>query len=295
MINFLIGPLVGGVIGYITNHIAIKMLFKPLKPVYIFNKQLPFTPGMIPREQERIAKTIGTVIEKELIDTEMLKQSLLAEETTTKIEAMIYDSLKTMQQSTESIEHFLGERLGEETVQKVADELQAKLTADLTAKLNEANIVEPMIDQLIETVKSSVGPMMMFVGQGIIDAIKEKATEMGTRYIQEEGGVFVASFVADQKEALMHKPVFEVADKLLEEREKINEIVLKQYRYLIETTLQKTVEEMKIGQLIESKIKQYEPKEMEKLILGVVNKELKAIVWLGALLGAMMGLVMYFF
>jgi uncharacterized membrane protein YheB (UPF0754 family) len=55
-------PVAGALIGYFTNDIAIKMLFRPYKPVYFGKRQLPFTPGLIPRNQERLAKRIADTI-----------------------------------------------------------------------------------------------------------------------------------------------------------------------------------------------------------------------------------------
>ena len=73
-IQFLIGPVIGLIIGYVTNNIAIKMLFRPLKPVYIGKRRVPFTPGLIPKEKERIAKTIGGVVSTELFGQRYHKQ-----------------------------------------------------------------------------------------------------------------------------------------------------------------------------------------------------------------------------
>lgn len=55
-------PVAGGIIGYFTNDVAIKMLFRPYKAIYIGKRQLPFTPGLIPRNQERLAKNISDTI-----------------------------------------------------------------------------------------------------------------------------------------------------------------------------------------------------------------------------------------
>lgn len=55
-------PLVGAVIGYFTNDIAIKMLFRPYRAIYFAGRQLPFTPGVIPRNQERLAKRVSDTI-----------------------------------------------------------------------------------------------------------------------------------------------------------------------------------------------------------------------------------------
>jgi len=55
-------PVVGAIIGYFTNDIAIKMLFRPYRTLYIGGRRLPFTPGLIPRNQERLAKNISSTI-----------------------------------------------------------------------------------------------------------------------------------------------------------------------------------------------------------------------------------------
>ena len=52
---YVIAPLLGGVIGYITNDIAIRMLFRPHKAKYVMGVHIPFTPGIIPKEKGRIA------------------------------------------------------------------------------------------------------------------------------------------------------------------------------------------------------------------------------------------------
>ena len=46
---YVIAPLLGGVIGYITNDIAIRMLFRPHKAKYVMGVHIPFTPGIIPK------------------------------------------------------------------------------------------------------------------------------------------------------------------------------------------------------------------------------------------------------
>lgn len=63
IIEILAGPVIGAVIGYCTNYIAVKMLFKPLNPVKLGNWTLPFTPGIIPKGKARMAKAMGEVKE----------------------------------------------------------------------------------------------------------------------------------------------------------------------------------------------------------------------------------------
>ncbi|HEY9656099.1 MAG TPA: DUF445 family protein [Crinalium sp.] len=71
---FIAPPVVGGIIGYFTNDIAIKMLFRPYKPRYIGGRQVPFTPGLIPRNQERLAKRISDTIMGSLLTPDELQK-----------------------------------------------------------------------------------------------------------------------------------------------------------------------------------------------------------------------------
>ena len=48
MLAKLSGPIIGAIIGYFTNYIAVKMLFYPRKEIKVFGHVLPFTPGAIP-------------------------------------------------------------------------------------------------------------------------------------------------------------------------------------------------------------------------------------------------------
>lgn len=45
---------VGAIIGGVTNVIAIRMLFHPFKPYYIFKFRVPFTPGLIPKDAKKL-------------------------------------------------------------------------------------------------------------------------------------------------------------------------------------------------------------------------------------------------
>jgi len=62
------------VIGYFTNDIAIKMLFRPYKALYFGGRRLPFTPGLIPRNQERLAKRVSDTIMGSLLTPEEMQR-----------------------------------------------------------------------------------------------------------------------------------------------------------------------------------------------------------------------------
>jgi uncharacterized membrane protein YheB (UPF0754 family) len=66
-------PCVGGVIGYFTNDLAIKMLFRPYRPYYLFKRRLPLTPGLIPSNQERLARRVADTIMGSLLTPEEME------------------------------------------------------------------------------------------------------------------------------------------------------------------------------------------------------------------------------
>lgn len=63
-------PIVGGIIGYFTNDIAIRMLFRPYEAWYIGQFRVPLTPGVIPRNQAKLAKRISDTIMTSLLTPE---------------------------------------------------------------------------------------------------------------------------------------------------------------------------------------------------------------------------------
>jgi uncharacterized membrane protein YheB (UPF0754 family) len=85
---WLVPPLVGAVIGYITNAVAIKMLFRPLKEVRVFGIRLPFTPGILPRQRHKLAENIGAVVEQQMLTPEIVAERLRQED--------VRESLKTV-------------------------------------------------------------------------------------------------------------------------------------------------------------------------------------------------------
>lgn len=69
-------PLIGALIGYLTNHIAIRMLFRPLRPWRLAGFRLPLTPGVIPAARHRLARNIGKMVGEHLLTPEDIRRAL---------------------------------------------------------------------------------------------------------------------------------------------------------------------------------------------------------------------------
>jgi len=71
-------PVVASLIGYSTNWIAIRMLFRPLEEKRIFGFKVPFTPGLIPKRRNEIAENIGQAVGAHLLTPEAIETRLRA-------------------------------------------------------------------------------------------------------------------------------------------------------------------------------------------------------------------------
>ncbi len=97
MYRVVIAPILGGIKCYKTNAQANKMLFRPRRAIYIGKFHIPFTPGLIPQQKSRIAKSLGQMIGGSLLDAVKIEQ-IVAEKINTfdaiELEKMIFGIMK---------------------------------------------------------------------------------------------------------------------------------------------------------------------------------------------------------
>ncbi len=89
---------IGGMIGYSTNKVAVKMLFRPHKPVKLglFTLQ-----GVLPKRKAALATSVGETIEHALLDSDDIYDALLSENTRAKFKTMLQETL------AKKIKHFI--------------------------------------------------------------------------------------------------------------------------------------------------------------------------------------------
>ncbi len=68
--HYLMPPLVGAFIGYMTNYVAIRMLFRPLRVWRVLGVRVPFTPGIIPARRDELAAKLGRTVGRHLVTSE---------------------------------------------------------------------------------------------------------------------------------------------------------------------------------------------------------------------------------
>lgn len=78
IIAWVLPPLLGAIIGYVTNAIAIRMLFRPLTEKRVFGVRIPLTPGLIPRERGDLAESMARMVSTELLTEEAVRRQIHA-------------------------------------------------------------------------------------------------------------------------------------------------------------------------------------------------------------------------
>lgn len=145
--RFFIPILVGAVIGYITNWLAIKMLFRPYYEKKIFGIKVPFTPGLIPKEKDRIAKNIGETIANQLITTETITKALKSERIDEKLRSSIQYYINKVKNSSKSIRSIL-DYFDKDIYNRITNFIELKLTTFILNSLKAEKFKEEIRQSL---------------------------------------------------------------------------------------------------------------------------------------------------
>ena len=105
--KFIIPMIVGGIIGYATNWLAIKMLFRPHYEKRFMGIKIPFTPGLIPKERLRISKNIGETVGEHLLSPETIAETLSSEVANEKIKIWIKGKVENLMASGKTTKDLL--------------------------------------------------------------------------------------------------------------------------------------------------------------------------------------------
>lgn len=300
IIEYISGPALGAVIGYITNDIAIRMLFRPRTAKYILGKRVPFTPGIIPKEKDRIAAAIGGAISENLMNKEVLEKTLLSDDMLQKIRAAVDEFFHTQLHNEETLEQFAAHYLTEEEIsamrESTCDEIAKLITAKLRDKAIGANIAHAATQHVIDKTRSSLAGKIKAdkLLEAISSPIEAKLAQHINEVLQEQAPIMSTRIVYTEADKLMSMTMQELFTGHEQQLEQAREGIISVYRTIISDHLPRILEGINISKIVESRIKEMDMEEVEQIIFSVMHKELRAIVWLGALLGSIMGTIMMF-
>ncbi|RBW69348.1 DUF445 domain-containing protein [Bacillus taeanensis] len=200
--TFLILISVGALIGGMTNSLAIKMLFRPYKALYIGKWRVPFTPGLIPKRRDELAVQLGKMVVDHLLTAEGIQKKLYDSTFKKEMVTLAKTEIERLLFKDESLNEFLSGSLGIKNG-------QARLESLITAW------IENHYEKLREELKTKkIGEI---VPRELHEKI-EKGIPLASAYIAEKG---IDYFESQEGKAKLR----ELIDKFLEERGTLGNII----------------------------------------------------------------------
>lgn len=286
-LKFLVAPLIGAIIGYCTNYIAVKMLFRPLKPVKIGKVTLPFTPGIIPKRKPALAKAIANMVGKSLVGEEEIKAILtsatMKEAVVSKITGAIDNTLK--ENSIKDIATVIvDEQVYGEKKEAAVDYVSERIVDGVKA-IDIAGII---LNEGSAAVKNMGGMISMFVNESVIASFAEPIGAKVEGYIATNGKELIKSKVEEEVSSLEVKHIKELVS--IDNTEAISTVIGEIYDKMLDKEIADIVNAFDICAIVEKKVNDMDVSELEKMIMSVMKNELGAVINLGALIGFILGL-----
>ena len=273
-------------------------MFRPHQPKYFFGMKVSFTPGLIPKERGRIAEAVGTSISENLMNKEVLEKNLLSEDMLTKI-GEGYDTFIAKQRvNTETLRSFLSHFLSAEDLSKIQSDAGGELAAQIHSRLADSNLGAMLAHAAVEHAISKMEKSLLgiaFNAEQFLILLQEPAEHLLSKQINQiihnNSEEIVTNLIGQESDKLLDTPVCDLLHGHDEQLAQLRAILLDGYRQIISVHLPKILSTIDISRIIRDRINEMDIEEGERIVLEVMDKELRAIVWLGALLGGIIGMV----
>ena len=286
-------PVIGAIIGYATNWIAVKMLFRPHKEVRVMGWKLPFTPGVIPKGQGRLARAVGRAVEEQLLTREVLEEELLSEEKMQKMKEMISDWVEIQKASEKTVKKVAEDLISEDSVEDFIDSTEEKMTDMIFERIQEMDPGHMIAEKVLEAAKEKLAESMfgMMIGGSMLEPIAKPVEDKINEYVTVYGRPYVEQVVMQESLKLQEATVGSAFSAVEGYGLDLPELVVSQYESIVREKLPQILETLHLSRIVEDRINAMEVAEVEELVMSIMKKELGAVVNLGALIGLLLGLV----
>lgn len=155
ILKVLVMAIIGGCIGYITNKLAIKLIFRPINPIKIPILNIEIV-GLIPKRKKEIAKNIGDIIQREFISVEEILENIIDENDKARIVTYIKGKVRVIIEERamlipspirQMLQGYI-ENIVEEEFSKYINELSKDIVHKAQDRINIQEIVENKINEL---------------------------------------------------------------------------------------------------------------------------------------------------
>lgn len=292
--KILAAPFIGALIGYCTNWLAVKMLFRPDQAKYIGKFHVPFTPGVIPKGKSRLARAMGNVVNTQLLTKETLEDRLLSEEAVEIVQNIVNDTIDGLKaDDSMTIHKLVSGKLDEDQFNAVSANIQSFIVQKAYDKIKNAGlgvlISETITSKMYEAIGDSfLGKMM---GDSMINMAKNAITQSVDIYIEQNGEQIIQKIVSSEAENLLSMPAGKIINNIENSGYDINGAVLNVYTKIVREKADTIINIINAGEIAEKTIENMTNSQLEELVMSTMKTELSAIVNLGALIGLVLGLI----
>lgn len=156
MVSWILLPLAGALIGWITNLLAVRMIFRPLEPRRVPILGITFQ-GLLPKRQADLARSVAQIVERDLVPVDellgLLEVDRYQEQILEQVVAQVDERLATgwprylPEALREALAGYVRAAVARETALMLS-QVGARLTEDLRERVKLAPLVERQVAQL---------------------------------------------------------------------------------------------------------------------------------------------------
>lgn len=193
--------LIGALIGGITNYLAIKMLFKPHRAIYIGKWRVPFTPGLIPKRRSDLARSLGKTVVDHLLTPKGMQARLIDESFQMKVNTWAKRELFRFLRSERTPRQLLSDL----NITVISDDLHTKTASLLKTQLekqSEKKLGSLLPDELKQKTEIAADKAASHIQQMLVTYVdsydgRRKIQELVQSFLQGRGflGSMLSSFM----------------------------------------------------------------------------------------------------
>lgn len=290
-IEYITAPLIGGIIGFLTNSLAIKMLFRPYQEIRILGIHIPFTPGLIPKEKPRIARAVAQVISNYILDQDTILMALASDKMKEAYERKYDQKLAEWKQMTITCGELLEKYRLADPANIAETKLKDSVCAYLMEQCQKEDVVRRLIDQAFIQLRENMNSIVYKMAKGALHTVRESMIAQAEEMLASRGMELAGSYIDNIYVEWLDKPLCDVVNLAEEKFPDARQMLWNQYKEIIRNKSGRFLSAFNVRAIVEERISAYDLAQLEEMIMEISRKELQALVWLGGLLGVLMGFV----
>ena len=291
--SLIAGPIIGAVVGYCTNFIAVKMLFYPLKEKKIFGLRVPFTPGVIPKEKNRIINKVSRTIGEQLLTSEYIAKEVLNDNVRNKFTIAAIEYKNKVMETEDSLGFIINNNVDPEKFETVSEKAKAALCQHIYDSIVKKDPSVFITNKIVEAVKQKLkgGFLSMMISDSFINGIADGFKEKIDEFLENSLYDFIYEKINEQVDMLLAKKPSDILATAVIDDTMVKNIVNKAFDEVVVPEVTKMIEAVDVPTIVMKKLEQMDIVELEEVLQDVLKKELGYIINFGLIIGFVIGLI----